>query len=331
MTNRERILCVLNGKKPDRLPVIEWASWWDLTIERWQTEGLASFDDNTKLQQSLGLDPLCQLWLQVRDSACPVEAEFGAGIIQDTFDYEALRPLLFNDSLVDAAIQQVTAWQKGHEHGDYASWLTLDGFFWFPRTLLGIEGHLYAFYDDPALIHTINRDLTDFYLGNLDRLLSVLQPDFMTFAEDMSYKSGSMISKELYDEFMVPYYQEVIPLLKKHQVKVLIDTDGFVEPLIPWFAEIGIEGVLPLERQSGVDVNRIREHDPNWLMIGGYDKTVMHLGEEAMQKEFERLLPAMRSGRYIPSVDHQTPPDVSLTQYRQYVAMLQSYAELAVK
>lgn len=88
----------------------------------------------------------------------------------------------------------------------------------------------------------------------------------------------------------------------------------------------GIEGVLPLERQAGVDVNRIRRNDPDWIMIGGYDKTIMHLGEEAMRREFDRLLPAMQSGRYIPSVDHQTPPDVSLSQYRTYVSLLREYA-----
>lgn len=63
-------------------------------------------------------------------------------------------------------------------------------------------------------------------------------------------------------------------------------------------------------------------------MIGGYDKTIMHLGEEAMRREFERLLPAMRSGRYIPGVDHQTPPDVSLDTYKTYVRLLKEYAVL---
>ena len=62
-------------------------------------------------------------------------------------------------------------------------------------------------------------------------------------------------------------------------------------------------------------------------MIGGYDKTIMHLGEEAMRQEFERLLPAIRSGRYVPSVDHQTPPDVSMEQYRVYVKLLKEYAK----
>ena len=51
---------------------------------------------------------------------------------------------------------------------------------------------------------------------------------------------------------------------------------------------------------------------------------VMKHGEEAMRAEFERILPAIKSGRYIPSVDHQTPPDVSVENYRVYVRLLKN-------
>jgi uroporphyrinogen-III decarboxylase len=57
---------------------------------------------------------------------------------------------------------------------------------------------------------------------------------------------------------------------------------------------------------------------------------VMHLGEDAMRKEFERILPVMRSGGYIPSVDHQTPPNVSIENYRIYAKLLNEYCEKSV-
>jgi len=40
MTNRERFSRVLRYEPVDRLPVFEWAPWWDQTIERWHREGL---------------------------------------------------------------------------------------------------------------------------------------------------------------------------------------------------------------------------------------------------------------------------------------------------
>ncbi len=111
----------------------------------------------------------------------------------------------------------------------------------------------------------------------------------------------------------------------------MIDSDGDIEPLIPWFQEVGLEGILPLERMAGVDVNRIRANHPHWKMIGAFDKTVMHLGEAPMRAEFERLMPVMRSGRFIPSVDHQTPPGVSMQDYYLYLRLLREYAERACR
>jgi uroporphyrinogen-III decarboxylase len=146
----------------------------------------------------------------------------------------------------------------------------------------------------------------------------------------MSYNHGPMLSKALFDEFMLPYYRRVVPHIEKHGVKVLIDSDGDITAMVPWLIEAGIDGVYPLERQAGVDLNRIRAEYPRFLMMGGYDKMTMSKGEEAMRAEFERLLPVMRSGGYIPSVDHQTPPGVSLENYRIYIGLFKEYAEKAV-
>jgi hypothetical protein len=81
---------------------------------------------------------------------------------------------------------------------------------------------------------------------------------------------------------------------------------------VPWLEEVGVQGVLPLERQAGVDGMKIRQAHPRILMVGHFDKMVMNKGEAAVRAEFERLLPLMQTGGFIPSVDHQTPPHVTM-------------------
>ena len=331
MTTRERFQAVLDGRTPDRLPVMEWAGWWDKTVRNWQTEEPNCPGEQKALFRHFGLDRHDQFWVSPRGEGCPSAPYHGAPVILDEAEYDKILPHLFTESIYQNLTKNLLEIRDLHTAGGTAVWFSLEGYFWFPRTLLGIENHLYAFYDLPELMQRMNRDLLAHHERVLETIYAILTPEFMTFAEDMSYNNGPMLSRALYDEFMLPCCQKIVPQIKARGTKVFIDTDGFLEPMIPWFRDAGIEGVLPLERQSGVDVNRIRCNHPDWLMLGGFDKTVMHLGEAAMRAEFERLLPAMRSGRFLPGVDHQTPPDVSLENYRIYVNLLREYAEKGVQ
>lgn len=331
MTNRERFRSVLNFEKPDdRLPVMEWASWWTDTINSWQSQGMPPLSFH-EIAPWLGLDQHYQFWLPHRAADCPAPKSFGGPIIEGEDEYEEILPYLYPDNEIDAVVQQIRNLKPGHDAGQYPIWFSLDGGFWFPRTLLGIENHLYSFYDEPELYHRILDDLADFQIRSLEKIYSVLTPEFMTFGEDMSYNNGPMISEDSFDEFLLPYYGKVVPYIKEHGTKVIIDSDGDISKMIPWLKRAGIEGVLPLERKAGVDVAKLRELHPDFLFIGAFDKMTMRVGEAEMRGEFERLFPVMKTGGFIPSVDHQTPPDCPLERYGKYVEMLKEYAEKAVR
>ena len=326
MNHRERFDAVMNFQPVDRLPVIEWAGYWNKTTDRWYEEGLdPDLRGAEPIRESLGLDPYSQFWIGPRGGDLPRPTHHGAGIMVDEADYEKLLPELYK--LPDFTGQHFQRVVADARSGDRVVWMSFDGFFWGPRTLFGIENHLFAFYDHPELMRRMNRDLLDFNLKVLDAFCeTVCVPQFMTLAEDMSYNHGPMLSESLFDEFLAPYYQTFTEAVKARGIRCLVDSDGDVMPLIPWLKRVGVEGILPLERMAGVDVETIRQEHPDWLMIGAYDKMVMKDGESAMRAEFERLLPTMRKGGFIPSVDHQTPPDVSLDQYHVYVRLLREYA-----
>ncbi len=322
----------MSGQLPeDRLPVIEWASWWNLTIERWRTEGLPADLDSLGVKRYFDLDMDYQMWFpEMLPGPTQKSTAYGACYVETEAEYDALLPYLYPDPIpYDRDVWRERAEEQ--TQGNAIVWMTLSGFFWWPRVLLGIEPHLYAFYDKPDLMHRINQDQANYVLRCLEDFTQICVPDFMTFAEDMSYNHGPMISENLFDEFMAPYYRQVIPKLREHGIHTFIDSDGNVEPLIPWFEEVGLEGILPLERMAGVDVKRVRANHPRWKMIGAFDKTVMQLGEARIRAEFERLLPVMRSGYFIPSVDHQTHPGVSIDDYRLYLRLLREYAERACR
>jgi uroporphyrinogen-III decarboxylase len=328
MNHVERFRAVMNRQPVDRLPLWEWAMWWDKTIERWKGEGLpAQLNSVFDIHEYFGLDPYQQFWFSTTDPTIEAVQHHVEGIVSNMDDYLRVRPQLFPDH--GLAVESMRPWAERQARGDAVVWITLEGYFWLPRTLMGFTKISRAMYDQPELLHQINQDLTDFNLGILERVAKVCVPTFATIAEDMSYNNGPMISERHFDEFIAPYYRQLVPRLQELGAIPIVDTDGDVTRLVPWLLREGIQGVLPLERQAGVDGMKLRERFPTLQMVGHYDKMVMNRGEAAIREEFERILPLMRSGGFIPSVDHQTPPGVSLEEYRVYLRCLAEYARRA--
>ncbi len=327
MTVAERFHAVCTGHPVDRLPQVEWAMWWGDTTARWESEGLPP-SGRYELCRHFGLDVWHQTWTSALHAECPLQPpHHGAGVLSVAPSYDAVEPFVGTAPLDRTGLAQGFAMQAA---GEAAMWVTFPGFFWGARDILGIERHLLAFHDEPVLLHRINDRLTTWMLGYIDQLDALGTIDFVTFAEDLSYNHGPMLSKRSFDAILLPYYQRVVPALKRRGIRVLVDSDGDITRCASWFAAAGIEGILPLERQAGVDIDILQRDHPGMLFIGHFDKMTMPHGETAMRSEFERLLPAMRRGRFIPSVDHQTPPGVSLDNYRIYLRLLGEYARRAV-
>lgn len=327
MTARERFHAVMGFKPFDRLPVIEWAPWWDETIARWRDEGLPKGLDGYDINRHFGLEVYRQCWFRCKGPGCPRPERHGAGVAKTPADYERIREHLYPWPAVelgwwrDAAARQAS--------GEEVIWFSLDGFFWWAREVLGIEEHLYSLYDQPELLHRINTDLADYHASIIEEMCAICVPDFMTFAEDMSYNHGPMLSRAKFDEFMKPYYDRIVPLLKARGILAIIDSDGDITTAAKWFEDAGLDGVLPLERQSGVDVAGLRRAHPRMRFLGAFDKMTMSRGEQAMRREFERLLPVAAQGGLVIGCDHQTPPGVSYRDYQVYLCLMQEYSEKA--
>jgi len=337
MKATERIYNFFKGKEIDRLPIIEWAPIWNLTLDRWKNEGLKATGENfpqywRNIQLELGLDANFPTYFFPRTPGiCPVASTHGAGIIKTEKEYQEVKKFLFHDPSMYLSKEHLKWMKQTREEGDTIHWFTVDGFFWHPREMFGIEAHLYSFYDEPELYHQMCEDYVEWLKKVVEFIGNSFRFDFMTFEEDMSYNNGPMISEDLFDEFLAPYYKKIIPLLKTLDIPVIIDSDGDITKAVDWYAKVGANGMLPLERQAGVDISLYLEKQPNMFFLGHFDKMCMKFGEDAIRKEFERLYPSMLSKRFIPSVDHQTPPDVSLKNYKTYVKLLKEYTVKASK
>lgn len=217
---------------------------------------------------------------------------------------------------------------QAHKRGDFSLRFRAQGFFWLPRTLLGIEGQMYAFYDMPEVIHDMNRFAVEVFREKHGKIFDIIQPEVMLFEEDLSGCNGPMISPDTFEEFVADYYRQLFPFLKEKGVKnIFVDTDGDFNRLIPQFIATGVDGFLPMDVNAGMDIVKVRELYPRLKFIGGFNKLVIEQGKDAIDREFERILPVIRSGGYVPGCDHQATPDSTLEDYKYYIRRLKEVME----
>ena len=201
----------------------------------------------------------------------------------------------------------------------------LVGGYMYLRSLIGPEELLFAVYDHPALIHECMQTWLHLADAVIARHQEYVTLDEVFLAEDICFNSGPLISPDMIREFLVPYYQQLLTNIRSRQLDphrhlyVQIDTDGRAEPVIPLYAELGMDVMSPFEVASGCDVVEIGKEYPQLALFGGIDKRILAHSKQDIDREVERILPVMRArGGYIPTCDHGVPEEVSLENYLHY-------------
>jgi uroporphyrinogen decarboxylase len=209
----------------------------------------------------------------------------------------------------------------------------LVGGYMYLRSLMGPVDLLYLFYDDPDLIH----HCMEAWLKLADSVYTKMQEeivfDEVYMGEDICYNHGSLISQEMIREFLFPYYQQLLSNIKSRQLDKArklhfhLDTDGFSDPIIPLYKELGMDCLSPFEVASGSDVVRTGREYPDLLIRGGFDKRILAAGKDAIDREIDRIMPEMKKrGGYIPTCDHGVPEEVSFENYHHYRKRMLEFA-----
>jgi hypothetical protein len=195
------------------------------------------------------------------------------------------------------------------------------GFFGLPRHLIGSNQLYLLMYDDPKLLKDLNEFFLRFIIEYWDRIIPAIRPDCVLIWEDMASKTGSMISPAMFQEFLVPCYRRLIDFFRQHRVEnILVDSDGYIEELIPLWWQLGVTGVFPIERQAGNDPLAIRRRFPRLQLLGAVDKRVFAAGrsEADIEAELEVTAQLLRGGGFVPHADHHVPDDSSWPNFRYY-------------
>ncbi len=146
--------------------------------------------------------------------------------------------------------------------------------------------------------HPLLRKLFDhFTTATMYQFEAALKSGYHIFvmADDMAYKHGPMISPKQYETFVSPCIREVTTLIHEHDKdgKVFLHTDGDIYPMLDIFVDAGLDGLNPLEVNSGMSLSRVKKTHGNKLaFIGNLDTAELlpYGTEEAVRRQVHVIL-----------------------------------------
>ena len=359
MTNRERIVSALCCKPTDRPPVMDWLGLlpWPQTLERWRTEsGIADLDvasyfgyDHGFLIAPLELGPFPHFDHRVieRTTECQVYRDWRGITIRNRNDGNTLPEYIANPVSTPSDWEhykrermQPRLIERTEQLKDFSGQAErLDapvqvgvypyGLFGTLRDILGVAPLLFAYYDEPEMVRDIIKTHVDLWLQLYGAATDCLAVDHIHIWEDMSGKHGSLISMDMVEMFMMPFYEEISAFAKTKSVPIIsVDSDGYVSELVEVMTRHGVSSFFPFEVQAGNDAIEYRKQYPHLSVWGGLDKRALAWGRDAMHVELDRATELFGLGGYIAGFDHLIPPDVPWENFKYFVMHLKSIAGL---
>ncbi|MCX7705374.1 MAG: hypothetical protein N2115_03855 [bacterium] len=363
MNSRERFIRCNLFQSIDHVPFVEIAVW-PQTIERWLKEGLPhdvdpyffmngneffGFERWEYIPLSVGMIPCFnyevieedERLIVYRGNDGVVHKALKEGTVQGTrmsMDQYISFPVTDRKSFYEmkkrynpfSPARYPRWWNdlvRCYKNRDYPLALTGIGGFGFYSMLrrwMGTENACTVFYDNPLLAEEMLDFLVEFFVNLTRKALSDVDVDWYNWFEDFAYKTGPLVSPQIFKKFLLPRYRKINDYLKSYNVNIIsIDSDGNIECLLPLLIEAGFNHLCPLEQAAGMDAMRIRkQYGKAFAMLGGIDKREIAKGKKEIEQELMRQVPYLvERGGYIPTIDHSIPPDISYENFMYYLEL----------
>lgn len=338
---------ILHYRPYDRMPVIHWKGWPE-TYDRWRQEGLPQeperehdFFQTVPIHAHMHVDMelypafeeitieetstyrifrqkdgvIAQHW---KNASCiPHFVDF---TLRDRSGWPEYEKRLQPDPgrIPDDFNQQI---ERAQASGAPISISTGSLIGWI-RNWMGVENLAYLCYDDRALLHEMVDTIVNLICWSLDYILPKIRPDIGWGWEDICFRTGPLISPDIFRAVALPGYQRIAAKLQEYGVDLyLVDCDGLIDDLVPCWIDGGVNVMFPIEIGAWkADPMAFRKKYGRRLrIIGGIDKLEIVKGPRAIDAEIARRVPLMADGGYIPMPDHLITPETPLDYYQYYL------------
>lgn len=151
---------------------------------------------------------------------------------------------------------------------------------------------------DPQFIHEIMAEYTMTNIEIVNRL-GEAGVEVVFMYDDLGYKGRSIFSIEKFKEFILPYYQKIYKACKKRGMLIIQHSCGYIDKLLPYMVNAGLNAVEALEPAAGVDLAHLKDTFGDHLcFIGGIDSSdILNFGTpKDVEKEVKRCISAAAQG-----------------------------------
>lgn len=285
-TKRDRVLAVLSGERPDRVPIFECLAH-DGVLEHFGGGPIKPGDRAAVLRACSQCLDLCHPPL-VPQEPRQVEQE---GIIRQVVErwttWTLPNPAGNEEQTLEdlrADIESAEAWQPPAKaalefrrqaaktnrlSGDMVAINIGTGCSILPYD---IEQGIYVYMDYPDLGRRWNRAMNARTLRYLD---AIAQGELCPVAicwNDIAFKGRLIYPPQVLEDLFYPHLAEMTALLHARGIKVLFHSDGDVTAALPRLMVCGIDGFNPLEISAGMDVMAFQEICGSRVtLVGGVD------------------------------------------------------------
>jgi uroporphyrinogen decarboxylase len=291
MKPRERVMAALEHREADRVPLFEvWIDNEDLVAQ-------VGGGDLQRTYVELGLDsieipyaipPGSNAWRDGVDEWGRVwqRGWYAGGVMETEADLKEYSPPL------DYVDQHFDPRRTAEVMERYPDHCFIYGSHVAPFTAaylaMGMERFFLALHRRPDFVRELLENRTEYCIAMFRRATS-LGAEVIVMGEDAAHSGGSMISLEMWREFVLPLHKRVV---EEVQAPVIWHSDGDITRLLPMAVEAGFAGVHSLEPDSGVDLGQVkRDFGQELVLVGNVEASVLcQENLEAVREEVRRCL-----------------------------------------
>ncbi|MHA1724252.1 MAG: uroporphyrinogen decarboxylase family protein [Promethearchaeota archaeon] len=150
---------------------------------------------------------------------------------------------------------------------------------------------------DPKFIHDVMKEYTKTNLEVIKRYHEA-GVDILFYGDDLGYKGNTIFSIEHYRKFILPYHTQIYQTCKKYGMFVAHHSDGYIDELVPYMIDAGVDCIQALEPTAGVDLKKLKENYGDRVsFMGGMDHAILGFGTpKDIEEEVKRCIKAAAPG-----------------------------------